>query len=156
MLHTRSANAGDLAPLLAAPIARLCSVQKVLPTGGPPLGSARRSPGLPFHSCSPCLGAVLFGARTAETDYARVRCLEISPCRGPYFCGRVRQLCKLGSAGAVTCVGCGGKTGQHLLAVSSSHFDPKRSSAPLTGCKIPTIPPDRSSPIRYPASGPRS
>src|SRR6478672_9296934 len=31
-----------------------------------------------------------------------------------------------------------------------SGFDPKRSSAPLTGCKIPTIPPDRSSPIRYP------
>ena len=39
-----------------------------------------------------------------------------------------------------------------MLNVSSSHFDPKRSSAPLTGCKMPTIPPDRSSPIRYPAS----
>ena len=44
---------------------------------------------------------------------------------------------------------------QHRDA-AAAEFDPKRSSAPLTGCKMSTIPPDRSSPIRYPAFGPRS
>jgi hypothetical protein len=39
-------------------------------------------------------------------------------------------------------VGCWGKTGRHLLAMSSSHFDPSRPSAPLSGCKMPAIPAD--------------
>jgi ABC-type transporter Mla subunit MlaD len=48
------------------------------------------------------------------------------------------------------------KSGHAADITARTGFDPKRSPARLTGCKMPTIPPDRSSPIRYPASGPRS
>ena len=36
----------------------------------------------------------------------------------------------------------------------STVSDPQRTSAPLTGCKMPAIPADLSSPIRYPAIRP--
>ena len=52
-------------------------------------------------------------------------------------------------------VGCWGKTGRHLLAMSSSHFDPTRTSVDhLTDCrKPPRTPPECYSLARYDAWG---
>src|SRR6478735_5778566 len=74
----------------------LFSVQKSPPPGGPPLGSARRSPGLPFTVADfPCLGAVLLRGRQLcktlwgalrEPQLYKLRCSEAGASRELSHC----------------------------------------------------------------------